>query len=565
MFFKRKNFRLHAHQYSKFNLSYKSRAKFSLREFAASGAAALKKNKSEILAFLFVALFAWAGLQSARISAIALEVRQKIFSGAGAGVGYLDEAKEALKNQDLSRASENFSLSLKNFRASQKELETLEKNLLGATKLIPQKKDADNLLKASISLAEAGQALVSFGSLASHFSFGAEGLLRGGVDFKDLSAQLEIINARLSEASDFIEKTKLNNLPADTREKITGNLEKINDALSASQILRQPVALGQTFFTGQKQILLLMQNNNELRPSGGFPGSFGAIKLASGKIEYLKISSIYDLDGQLGEKIRPPGPVLAVNDRWFLRDANWFASFDKSAEKTISFYEKEGGETPDLVIALTPSLISELMKITGPLKIEGREDLNSENLQERLQVLTQSDPADPSNEPKKILGSLYTQLFQTLGSLEPAQKIRALDALQKSLSAKQLLFYTKDSKARKIFDSFNCSGKILPADRDYLLISAANLGGTKTDLVIKQQISLSSSISRSGQTTNTLVITRSNTMPDVPGAENKSFIRVFAPLGSKLLKAEGFDRVELPRPDGEGYKTDSDVLKWEKT
>ena len=152
----------------------------------------------------------------------------------------------------------------------------------------------------------------------------------------------------------------------------------------------------------QKRILVIFQNQNELRSTGGFIGSFADILLQDGKIQNINISSIYDLDGQLNENIRPPAPILSVNNRWYFRDANWFTSFDESAKKIISFYEKEGGETPSLLLAITPQVISELLKITGPLKTKDNIELNQDNFLENLQVLTQTDREDPSNEPKKF-------------------------------------------------------------------------------------------------------------------------------------------------------------------
>jgi hypothetical protein len=65
----------------------------------------------------------------------------------------------------------------------------------------------------------------------------------------------------------------------------------------------------------------------------------------------------------LQEKILPPLPMLAINDRWYLRDSNWFLDFPTNAKKATQFYEKEARETPDLIITVTPNLIVDLLKI----------------------------------------------------------------------------------------------------------------------------------------------------------------------------------------------------------
>jgi hypothetical protein len=46
---------------------------------------------------------------------------------------------------------------------------------------------------------------------------------------------------------------------------------------------------------------------------------------------------------------------------------------------------------------------------------------------------------------------------------------------------------------------------------------------------------------------------------------NNSFIRVYAPLGSKLVSNLGFDYLPMEYPAGQNYQTDDDVLNWEKS
>src|SRR5258706_15817855 len=49
----------------------------------------------------------------------------------------------------------------------------------------------------------------------------------------------------------------------------------------------------------KKTYLLLFQNNAELRPGGGFIGSYGLAVINKGKLQQLTIHNTYDADGQL--------------------------------------------------------------------------------------------------------------------------------------------------------------------------------------------------------------------------------------------------------------------------
>lgn len=553
MFFKKKRFKIYTHTH--------------LPPLNFGPFHRLKSLAPELLGFLVVVLATWAFLQSARLIAITLEIKNRIVESALDGAKHLENAKDLLSNQELEAASGQIKLALENFNQSRQDLAALEKNLFGLSAILPQSKDAQNLLQASIALAEAGKSGIRFSTIAKNLSFGAHGLTSGESDFRDLRRELDYLETKLSQASQKIKPVNINNLPAQQRALFLQTKEKLRSALQSAANLKQLVALGEYFFSGQKKILLLFQNNNELRPTGGFLGSYGKLALLNGKIESLEISSIYDLDGQLSENILPPAPLLAVNQRWFLRDANWFTDFPESVKKIIAFYEKEGGETPDLTIALTPKVISELLKITGPLKTAQGEELNQETLHEQLQILTQRQANDPSNEPKKILGELFIKLFQKISEMDNSGKAQILQALQNSLVNKQLLAYAHHRKAQKNLDSFNWSGQILDADRDYLLVSSANLGGTKTDDSVEQNIKLESSIAENGRIENMLTIIRSNKMPQAAGAENKSFIRIYLPPDSKFIEATGFDPLNLENAQkpAQNFKTDRDVFAWEKS
>ena len=564
MKFFKKPFKIHTHQNGFVEIGRKLKRGFNFqgrfKKFYK-----IKTILPEIGAFLFLVLAAWALLQSARIGAIALEIKDRIISSAGLGTGNLQGAKAALQQNDLDSASKQFSEALGNFSQSRQDLQTLGKALLGLGSLLPQKHDAENLINASTLLAEAGEDGIKFAQSSGKLTFGAQGL-RSGVSFRDLATELENFENKLAKSLILLKKVDPDRLPQKEASQLVDAQAKLSEALTSISVLKQLIALGQIFFEGDEHLLLLMQNNNELRPTGGFMGSFAAIHLQDGLIQNIKISSIYDLDGQLKENILPPAPILAVNDRWYLRDANWFSSFEESAPILNDFYEKEGGETPDLIVAITPDVIGGLLAITGPLETLDGIKIDSENLVERLQALTQTDPSDPVNEPKKVLGILFTKLFQTLGELPQEKKALILQALQKSFIQKQALMYSREPEAQKILRLFNWDGKLMETDRDYLAVNSANLGGTKTDLSVEQNFTLKSEINRSGEILNTLIITRANTMPTMPEAFNKSFLRVYVPLGSKLIEAKGFDNYILDQSASAGnFKAHAKIFAWEKS
>jgi len=170
-------------------------------------------------------------------------------------------------------------------------------------------------------------------------------------------------------------------------------------------------------------------------------GTFGDAHIVNGNLLSLNVSSIYDLDGQLSQKIQPPFPIYAVNDRWFLRDSNWFADFPATAKKITYFYEREGGQTPDEIVALTPTVMQNLLALTGPIQLPRYGvTLTPDNFVETIQTQSSAYYGGLDNKPKQILADLFPILLTRLGSLSKDQSPQLLQIIQDSFNQKQLVF-----------------------------------------------------------------------------------------------------------------------------
>jgi hypothetical protein len=121
-----------------------------------------------------------------------------------------------------------------------------------------------------------------------------------------------------------------------------------------------------------RQYLVMFQNNRELRPTGGFIGSFALVDVSRGEVRKVLVDTIYNPDGQLKDFLIPPVPLQKITDRWFARDANWFADFRTSASKVAHLFERSGGPTVDGVLAITPVLLEDLLRLTGPISMSLR-------------------------------------------------------------------------------------------------------------------------------------------------------------------------------------------------
>lgn len=496
-----------------------------------------------------------------------LSLQGQILGSTTQGIAQLKQAQDSLQNQQASLAQSQFSSALAHFQKAQADLNTTGGILQTFFNLIPQKQDADAVLEAISDITNAGKTLTEAYQLINMVSFSAQGLEIGANNAESLA----IFSNKLSEAlklvhsaDEKLESVSTNSIPGDNRLLFLQARDAVSLTRKTLDNFSEVYRLFEQIIKGDKRFLVFFQNNNELRPTGGFLGTYGDLLVRDGNIRKMTISSIYDLDGQLDEVITPPQQLLAVNNRWYLRDSNWFFDFPTSARKMISFYEKEGGETPDLVMALTPELIIEILKVTGPIPMPTYGvTLSSENFIETTQLVTSIQYDREINKPKQMLADFFPLMLQTISSLNLEQKLRTLEIFQQSFTKKQVQLYSPNGELQSNIESFGWGGKISDTDRDYLAIVQTNLGGTKTDQYIKNELELSTEIAEDGGVINTLVLTRKNTLLQSDSMTNTSYLKFFVPQGSELIETSGFSAFELPTGIVTG-QIDSDIAAIEQ-
>src|SRR3989344_4137881 len=87
--------------------------------------------------------------------------------------------------------------------------------------------------------------------------------------------------------------------------------------------------------------LILFQNSLELRPGGGFIGSFGILKIKDGAILHFSVHDTGNFDGRIPSTVEPPYPMretLRINS-WKLRDSNYSPDFHENAKWAETFYQ----------------------------------------------------------------------------------------------------------------------------------------------------------------------------------------------------------------------------------
>lgn len=323
-------------------------------------------------------------------------------------------------------------------------------------------------------------------------------------------------------------------------------LEQLRGALSRdlSLISQVPLMIG---YPEPKTYLFLLLNNTELRPGGGFIGTYGIVNVADGDIKDFFTDDIYAIDGPAEGvlQIEPPEPLKRYlrSSGWFMRDANWSPDFVVSAMNVERFYHLENGPVRDIdgIFGVTPTVIERLLEVTGPITVDDT-TFTSENVTDELEYQVERGfvlEGIPLAQRKEIVGQLGEELVARLLSL-PLSELQTLFAIaENAIEEKHIMLSFKDAFLQNIADERDWSGRFRVASGDQLAIIDANLASLKSDPVVDRTVRYS--VRPDGDT----YIARAEMEYRHHGTFNwkttryRTYTRFYTPLGSQFLKGEG--------------------------
>jgi hypothetical protein len=303
-----------------------------------------------------------------------------------------------------------------------------------------------------------------------------------------------------------------------------------------------PSILGQDT---SKNYLILFENNMELRPTGGFIGSYGVANFGGGKLNGLSINDIYSADGQLKGHVEPPSPIKNYlgEASWWFRDSNWNPDFSTSAERAEWFLNKEMDQQVDGVIAVDLEPIKNILSYTGPVFLPDYNlTITSENLYEKTQEEAQANTFAGSRQKASFLTALSRTLITEVSKMNSKDRILVLRAIYESLAGRRIQVYLHDQNLADAIDKLDWDGKIQTYSfgdgcySDFFGDVEANVGVNKSNYFVKRKIDFNVSVD-SQKITRYLTVNLANAAnPSLgPSGIYKSYVRIMIPSDSNLI------------------------------
>ncbi|MDX9893061.1 MAG: DUF4012 domain-containing protein [Patescibacteria group bacterium] len=528
----------------------------------------------KISIFLMMSLIFVLPLQALSYYQDLQDTKDRILLATNEAIENLKKGEQAAINLNLAGADYEFDQAKLNFNLAQREVENLNSLATEIVKIFPGKGQSVNaginLLAAGQIAAETGQILINSGQRFMSAT-GIENYYESLVAFE---SDLRIVIDKFNEAKQKIVSVDPADLPAENRqdfEKVLKDLDKIELSLKTVLTIDKSALkmLGQNQW---QRYLVIFLNNNELRATGGFMGSYALVDVDRGQIKKINIpgGGTYDLQGSLIPKVAAPEPLRLINARWEFQDSNWWPDFPTAAKKIQWFHENSSQPSVDGVIVLTSTLMERLLGIFGPIEMpEYGRTITSENFVLETQKIVELEYDKEENRPKQFIADLAPMLLEKIFSANQQQFEQLFGLFKDALNQRQLQAYFNDYQIETLLRQFGWSGELRQTDGDYLSVVHTNLAGGKSDGVIDQTIQHQAEIKADGTIIDTVKLIRRHQgtkgQDIFTGVQNNSYVRFYVPPGSVLLAAEGFQKppAELfDQPDPE-LKPDTDLLSIE--
>jgi hypothetical protein len=297
---------------------------------------------------------------------------------------------------------------------------------------------------------------------------------------------------------------------------------------------------------GPRRYLVLAQNPDEVRPTGGFIGSYGVLETDGAKAHLDRFEGIEDWmrahPGVVVPDDEAASPFVLSEDgvKQGLANVNATADWPTNAELAQRLWA-QGGEPPvDGVLLITPDMLVRVLRAIGPVDVpEYGETVTADNLLERLDFHTHEQAASeqPPGGRKEFLAALAGPVMRAVLHAPSDRWVDLGEQLGAAADARETIAWATDAKIEDVVAQRGWDGR-LPAvggdfffDGDFEYVAKNGRGLKRTfDHVVR--------VEPDGSGTVETTITLTNTLPeDLSGKLNIGatiYMVVYGPTGATL-------------------------------
>jgi len=289
------------------------------------------------------------------------------------------------------------------------------------------------------------------------------------------------------------------------------------------------------------RFLLVSQNNAELRPSGGFMGSYGLLKVGPSGLKLERYQDIYTLPKDTLNLARPAGARMSAKGL-HIQDANWWLDFPTSATTILKLYDHLQQPQPkvDGVVAIDLITVKTLLSEFGPITLRDYgKTITSENMIQTLVVMIEQTQWSAGQHRKDVLQRLSEELLHRILNIKVAELVPTGQMGIDLANQKRLLVFVRDAGVQQTAVSLGWAGAIdVPKDTtDLLAVDNAVVWPSKMNIGVHKRIDYQVSLTDTGAAQTQLTLSYAKDARRLLQVQRKWFgdyLRVYRPIGTTL-------------------------------
>lgn len=336
----------------------------------------------------------------------------------------------------------------------------------------------------------------------------------------------------------------------------------VDDVLSMARLA--PRLLG-AIGNGSQTYLIMVQNEDELRPTGGYLSAIGRMELENGKLTGLTFESYELVDDFTKPYPKAPWQLdkYMMAEMLLLRDANWFTNFPTTVEWVRFLYAYSRPQTINGVIAIDQHVLVELLRQVGPVQVEGAaETISAENVMRYMRSAKEQTPpvgvSAQSWDRKRFIGRLADPLVKKLMSGDSLNWQKITETLIQLLDEKHILLQVDDPEMKQLLAYRGWDGTVLPPQNsDFLQVVDSNMGFNKTNALLDLTLEYRLDLADPGRPSTQLITRHTNNasgtvdciqfhqIANETEAERNyrindcywSYMRIYTPAGTEMISS----------------------------
>ena len=297
--------------------------------------------------------------------------------------------------------------------------------------------------------------------------------------------------------------------------------------------------------SGPRRFLVFSQNPDEVRPTGGFIGTYGLLVTRNSHLvleRYDSIENWYTGRPQAEIPANQAALPLALNsppEPQTIANVNAIADFPTAGKLAAELWRRGGEQPVDGVIAMTPDVMARVLRVLGPVVVPGYgETVNANNLLARVDFHTHLEVSTPQNPNRKaFLIELVHVVVQRLLDAPASRWDPLAQAMARGFETREAMAWSSRPAIEHALSERAWTGALPGVPGDFFYEGDFEYAA-KNGRGLRRTFDHNVVLHADGSAEITTKVTIANTLPandrGLLNIDSQSFVTVYGPAGASL-------------------------------